>query len=119
MNTLLEELTRIEKNFDIYFSDPINSGLKPEDFMMSEKLLPGSISISISRLKHFNKLLMRDEDTKFLEGILSNEESDKITKIQQYFMFKQVHKEVDLLLDYIRFKNYQAMDCESFYTNTY
>lgn len=111
MNTLLEELERIDKNFDIYFSDPINFGLKVNDFTVSRKFLADSSGRSI-RLKHFNKLLMNNEDVEFLDGVLGNAQRDKIIKIQQYFMFKQAQKQIDLMIYYIRFKNFQKMDCE-------
>lgn len=107
MDALLKELNRIEKNFDIYFSDPINSDLKPKDFMVSQKFLINLGPIS-TRLNHFNKLLMRDEYLEFLEDVLGNAENDKITKIQQYFIFKQTQKSFDLIKRSIRFND----DCE-------
>lgn len=111
MDTLLEELIRIEKKFDIYFSDPVNSDLKPKDFMVSRKFLTDSSGKSI-KLKHFNKLLINNEDVEFMEGVLGNKESDKINKIQQFFVFKQAQKKINLFITCIHLKNFQDMDCE-------
>jgi len=83
------ELFDMDKKIDAYFLDPIGSGFKIQDFILSENFLGRSSS---DEVKVINEMLMSGEDSKFLKTVLGDEESDKIAKIQQFFIIKELQK---------------------------